>query len=199
MDLHRLEKFATRHFVRWSVTLVLLSWTVLVAATAFLTTVDIATKFVDAFFKIAAVIVGAMWVLNRYFTMRSDVLQLRVDPLVEFVRPAPGDAEGIIVLCRLDIVNTSKTLTSEFAQVLTIEALTVIQDVVSYQSLGRWPPDGSHPRAPIEPGSWSAISVALPVPAELSAVRVHLDLTFNSGARYTWHRHFVVIVPNNSM
>lgn len=48
--------------------------------------IDTLPKFVDSVFKTVAVLVAAVWSLNRYYASRADVNQLRVDADVTVVR-----------------------------------------------------------------------------------------------------------------
>lgn len=188
MHLAKLEQLFTRHFL--SVTLVTLTVAWLGFASIIIIGGDLArvATIIDGAFKIAGVIVVTSWALNRYFMARTDVLQLRVDPAVEFVGGA--DEERMLVL-RLDIVNTSRSLTPAFTEMLEVESVAREGTAVRYTPLFRWPTTGAHPAPPIEPGSWSAIDVAIPTPVATRVVRLYVELAFESGAGWTWHRHFV--------
>jgi|GEM_PF-6289086 len=190
MRTKSLERLLTQRFLPTVLILLIAGWsTFAVVVVIGGVTADTAAKVVDATFKIAAVLAGTAWTLNRYFTARTDELQLRVDSVVDFV---PADEGGVsMFVCRLDIVNTGKALTSAFGELIEIESATASKDNVAYESLMRWPAAGLHMVAPIEPGSWSALSFAVPLPRSGRVVRAFLELHFDDGKQWTWHRHFV--------
>jgi hypothetical protein len=183
------EHWLTRRFLLTISILLLVSWGIFALVVLKGTTVEVAAKVVDAIFKIAAVVVGGAWTLNRYFTARTDELQLCVDAVVDFVSP---DSEGDgMFICRLDVVNTGKALTPAFGEFIAIESATVDHNDVVYKPLMRWPDRGFHPSGPIEPGSWSALSFAIPLMRSTKVVRIYLELHFEGGKAWNWHRHFV--------
>jgi len=184
-----LERLLTRQFLPAVFLLLVIGWAAFAVVVGSGVTVDTAAKVVDATFKIAAVLAGTAWTLNRYFTSRTDELQLRVDAAADFV-PADGDEVAMFV-CRLDIINTGKALTPKFSELIEIESATAGKDDVGYVSLMRWPAEGLHPTQPIEPGSWSALSFAVPLVRSNKVVRVYLELHFEGRKQWTWHRHFV--------
>ncbi len=151
------------------------------------------TNFVDATFKAVALIVGAIWALNRYYTTRTDVSQLRVDsditciPAARFGNMA---ANYSLLIYRLDIVNTGKTLIGRFGEYVEIQAVNPTSSTVDYVLVGRWPSDGLHPGGPIEPGSWSAINDTISIPAKLQAVRIFVGLDLGDDGAWTWHKTF---------
>lgn len=187
MRIDSLAHAFTRRFLTTTIILLVTSWGAFLTFVLLGTSVDVAAKTVDAIFKIAAVVVGAAWTLNRYFTARTDELQLRVDPVAEFVS---NSLERDMFICRLDIVNTAKALTPAFAEVVEIASAIVHGEEIRYQSIMRWPEEGLHRVAPIEPGSWSALSFATPIEHSVRVVRIFLQLKFDGGKSWTWHRHF---------
>lgn len=198
LQLKSLERIFTRHFLPAVIGSLLIAWTSFAVILTRGSDLDDAAKLVDALFKIAAVIVGTGWALNRYFMARTDALQLRVDPVVDVVQPdSVGEVVGLFV-CRLDIVNTGRVLTPPFRDALTISEVKPRGAEVDYEPRFRWPEEGMHPGAPIEPGSWSAISVAVPFPHKVAVFHVHLQIEFEGGARWTWHRHFVQTGETNA-
>jgi hypothetical protein len=192
MYFRKLETLATRYVVVTTVLLVVIVCALLAMAVQGLGySVDTVGKVVDAVVKATALVVGGVWALNRYFTQRTDVLQLRVDPLVEFVADTATGSD-LVMLCRLDTVNTGKSLTSPYDVSLLIEGAVPASNPTAYVRIDRWPTTGSHRSGPIEPGSWGAVSMATRVPKTTKFVRVFLELKFDANATWTWHRHFVV-------
>jgi hypothetical protein len=182
-----LERAFTRHFLPVTLGSLALACGAFVTSIALGAPLEPAAKIVDATFKIAAVIVGTGWALNRYFTARTDVLQLRVDPIVELM---PASETDRLLVCRLDIVNTGKSLTPCFSEVLELQAVDIVEGEVTYEAFYRWPARQAHPAGPIEPGSWSALSLAVILPSETRVVQAYLELRFETGDVWTWHRHF---------
>jgi len=151
------------------------------------------TSFVDASFKAVALLVGAVWTLNRLYTTRADTPQLRVDADITCVPSSRfGDAtsEQSLLIYRLDIVNTGKTLIEPFEQFVEIQAVTPTPGSVMYTGLSRWPLQGTHPGGPIEPGSWSAINNAISIPVTVQAVRVFINVVLGNKDGWTWHKTF---------
>jgi hypothetical protein len=110
---------------------------------------DLAT-FADAVVKTGAVIVGALWVLNRHYTSRIDVPQLRVDAEVSVIPPTKFSNEAAnhsLLIYRLDVINTGKTLIPPLEEYLTVHGVTPSSNGVEYLELSRWPPTGTHPTA----------------------------------------------------
>lgn len=188
MPVKRLERLLTQHFLATVSLLVGLGWCAFALVVTTDVTIDTAAKSVDAMFKIAAVVGGTAWSLNRYFTARTDELQLRVDAATDFVT---SGSDAPIFVCRLDIYNTGKALTSGFREFVVIESAISEGEVIVYHPISRWPDSDLHRAAPIEPGSWSALSFAVPLRSRVPVVRVYLELQFDGGKLWTWHRHFV--------
>ena len=44
-----------------------------------ITNIDTLATFIDAVFKVIALLIGALWALNRYYSTREDAIQIRVD------------------------------------------------------------------------------------------------------------------------
>jgi hypothetical protein len=155
---------------------------------------DSLSKFIDVVFKVLAVVIGALWTLNRHLVSRTDAPQIRVDHDVKVVRANPSRtaASGALLLYRFDVVNTGKTLIRPLEQVLQIHALEPAHGEVTYRQLVRWPAAGTHPSGGIEPGSWSAISSAIAVDASILAVHAHLELRLGPVRLWTWHKTFDV-------
>jgi hypothetical protein len=192
MKLKSLEGLSTRHFMTTSLALLVLGWTVFLITISRGLNIDSATKVTDALFKIAAVVIGTLWALNRHFAGRTDALQLRVDSTIDVVNAGElgGDSHVGMLFCRLDIVNTGKTLTPALTEFLEIDSVLIENDALKYQPIWRWPTTGSHPSGPIEPGSWSAISVGCPLQNDVRAVQIYIELQFENGEMWTWHRYF---------
>lgn len=158
-----------------------------------LTDVDTLATFVDAVFKTVALFVGAIWALNRYFTERTDVTQLRVDSDVSIIRDKEfegDDCNLALLIYRLDVVNTGTSLIPDYNQYLEIDAVHPSAEGIQYKHLSRWPPIGLHPGGPIEPDSWSAINDAISIPADVKAVRLYLELQLSENNTWTWHKTF---------
>lgn len=181
-----LERLFTRQFMLAIIGSLVIAFGGSFGAVALGASLATVSAVVDTSFKIAAVIVGTAWALNRYFTSRVDVLQLRVDSVVELM----SASDQRLFVCRLDIVNTGKSLTSPFAQVLELQSLVLRDGVVEYETFHRWPEECQHPGSPIEPGSWSAVSIAVVLPPAVDVIQVYLELEFEGGDLWTWHRHY---------
>ncbi|AHG93243.1 hypothetical protein J421_5708 (plasmid) [Gemmatirosa kalamazoonensis] len=169
-------------------------------------TLDQVEKAADALVKGAAIIVGALWSLNRYFVARTDYPQLRVTLDVDSI-PADGSLPGSaskhpgavaptpshgLLAYRLDVLNTGKILLPVHALYVDIHAVTVDGATVSYEPLYRWPEHGAHPSAPIEPGAWTGISDAIPCPLDVRAIRVFVEVFLHQRPSWTWHRIVVI-------
>jgi hypothetical protein len=143
----------------------------------------------DTLLKALAILVGAMWSLNRYFTTRTDYPQLRVEMTLDSLPSIFGDADNGLLSCRLNIVNTSKVLLPIVGYRVEISNVLVHQNEVLYERLNEWPGTGAmHSAAPIEPNSWAAISIAFACPKDVRAVRTFLEVQLENGASWTWHR-----------
>jgi hypothetical protein len=196
MQLRSFERAFTQHFLPVTLGSLAVALGIFFATIVVGASLDAAAKIVDASFKIAAVVVGTAWALNRYFTARTDVLQLRVEPVVEIMS---GSDNVWLFVCRLDIVNTGKSLTPAFTAVLELLSVGVGAGEVSYQSFHRWPDQEAHPVGPIEPGSWSAVSIAVVLPRDTRVVQTYLELHFETGNVWTWHRHFSAIAAGDTV
>jgi hypothetical protein len=158
----------------------------------FTTLTNLAT-FTDAVVKTIAVIVGALWVLNRHYTSRVDVPQLRVDadvsaiPSHKFQNQA---ANHSLLIFRLDVVNTGKILIPPSQQYLEIHGVVPTEDGVQHILLSRWPSEGTHPSGQIEPGSWNAINNAISIPSSVQAVRFYISIQWSKSGLWTWHKTF---------
>ncbi len=187
VQLSRLERPLTKYFVVVTAGAVVIAWAGIVAVLISGATVDKVTKLVDVAFKVAAVIVASCWALNRYFTARTDALQLRIDPTVEFV----DDPEmQHLLICRLDVVNTGRALLPSFQETLKLQSVRIEGAELTYDPFFNWPEAGFHSAGSIEPGSSSAVSVAVPLARKVRVVQAYLELRFADGSAYTWHRHF---------
>ncbi len=153
-------------------------------------TLDALSKATDSLLKAIAIIVGALWSLNRYYTTRTDYPQLRVDLTHDLVPSASLGDEAVFGLLsyRLDIVNTGKTLLPVTGFRVELSNVLIHNKRVAYELLHRWPDAGFHPGSPIEPGSWGAISDAVPCPQDVRAIKVFLDIELDKRGSWTWHR-----------
>ena len=191
MQIRALERIFTLHFLAVAFGGLALACAMFFAAAASGVSLHVLATITDVFFKLAAVIFGSSWALNRYFTARTDVLQIRVDPTIE-IMTAPTKER--LFVCRLDIVNTGKALTSAFDESLEFYSVEVENGEITYRVFHTWPEQHPHPVDPIEPGAWSAVSTAVLMPQEARIVQVYLALRFETGELWTWHRHFAATI-----
>jgi len=190
--LRFLEVIATKYLVLTVVVIIAIivgSFAIVLAYR--LTDVSTLATFVDAVFKTVAISVGCVWALNRYFVSRTDVVQLRVDSDISVVRATEFKSnKHSLLIYRLDVVNTGKSLIPAYSQCLEIESVSPSPEGINYQSLYRWPLEGLHEGGPIEPNSWSAINDATSVPADVKAVRFYLEIHLSKDNVWTWHKTF---------
>ena len=159
-----------------------------------LATIDLLAKGVDILLKVVGSVVAAAWALNRYFILRTDDLQLRVDAAVDIGKAGSFEATpGLgLLLVRLDIVNTGKALVPPFHQCLVVDEIYPDYRGLAEKRLSRWPEIGLHPGGSIEPGSWSAINFTLPIAESARVVRILLEIYIDNQLEWTWHRNFPV-------
>jgi len=148
--------------------------------------------FADIALKVAALLVGGLWALNRYFVQRTDAIQIRVDPSVNYLRLPTQDSEertspGLLIY-RLEVVNTGKSFIPAYKQFVQLSAVRLHEHGLSLEPLHRWPEIGFHEGGPIEPGSWSAIDDAISVSQDLVAMQLYLEVHLSGGQVWTWHR-----------
>jgi hypothetical protein len=193
-DAQFLKNIATKYLVL--TVLVITGITIAVFATIlYLGLLDVVTlaHFVDAVFKTVAILVSSIWALNRYFVTRADAPQIRIDTEINLI-PASEFEDTIsnngLLIYRLDVVNTGKTLIAPEGQFLEISAVAPAGNEVEYPILDRWPPEGFNPGRSIEPGSWSAINDAMIVPSTVKAVRFYLEIRLSEGRSWSWHKTF---------
>jgi hypothetical protein len=156
---------------------------------------DRLSKLMDVILKSLALIAGLLWAGNRYFVLRTDMPQLRVDADVKLVRNVPtlgSEGQPALLIYRLDIVNTGKTLLHLLNEHVEIDAVYAGMEECRYECLYRWPVEGEHPGGLIEPGSWSAINDVLSCSSVIQVVRVYIKLQLAGGDDWTWHRTFAV-------
>ena len=155
------------------------------------TTLDQFAKYVDAIAKTLGLLAALVWALNRYYVYRTDFDQFRIDAdVVLCAFPEKGDMSGNLLIYRLDIVNTGKTLLADYDLAVSLEALEPEINSVSARLLHRWPQTGYHIGSPVEPGSWSAVNDAIRVPASTRVVRVFVDVRLDRDSSWTWHKTF---------
>src|SRR5260221_4344076 len=192
--MHRfriLEAVATRFLgIAAVISIVLVVATYSVIVGRHLTNVDAMAKFTDAVFKTAALLLGALWAINRYFVERTDAPQFRVDCDVSMVHGSSRN--DALLIFRLDLVNTGKTRIAKYNQFTSIEAVEAKHQKVEYETLYRWPTSGLHSGAAIEPGSWAAINAEVACSSTVKAVRVFLQVESSDDDRWTWHKTFDV-------
>ena len=153
------------------------------------TDVKTLATFVDALFKASALLIGALWALNRYFVNRMDATQMKVVPHVEFM-PAIGKDNGL-VLFHLEILNTGSILIGPYEQFLELSLVRRIDGELSIDVWQRWPEAGFDESGPIEPKSLAAIDDAVSLPSNTVAAKLYLQMHLNDGNRWTWHRTFM--------
>ncbi len=152
------------------------------------------STYADIITKISATTLAGLWALNRYYVYRTDAPQLRVDAVID---SAAAETFGVtaragLLTYRLDLVNTGRTLLSGYAQRLTVTAVEISGDDLVEHVLHTWPNEGHHPVPDIEPGSWSAVNAAIPLPDGTAAVRLLLDVVKAGSAGWTWHRTWIL-------
>ena len=193
-QLRTLEVLTTKYFV---VLVLLIIAITIVSFYIFLarqiTDVETLATFVDAVFKTVAILVGALWALNRYFISRVDIPQLRVETDVSLIPTSEfkgNETEYGLLVYRLDITNTGNTLIAPYHQYLIVHALSPSSEGVKYEQLYRWPDEGVHPGGPIEPKSWAAINDEVSVLSTVRAVHMYLELQLEGSNTWTWHKTF---------
>jgi hypothetical protein len=149
------------------------------------------SKFADAVFKTGALLVGALWALNRYYVQRTDETQFRVDSDVSMVQ-VPGSQDHNLLIFRLDLVNTGKTQIGQYMQFVEVHTVGLTQGVVKLEPLFRWPDAGWHPAGSIEPGSWGAINIETGCPSATTAIRLFLAVALSEEKQWTWHKTFAL-------
>lgn len=188
-----IEVLSTRHLVASTVALLLfVAGLICLVLVRGVVSLENLTSIVDLTLKVVAGIIGAAWALNRYFTTRVDALQIRVDADVDAV-PAGNfkEAPGLgLLIARLDVVNTGKTLLKRMDQFLILTELCPSEEGVKERILLRWPVQGTHPVGPIEPGSWSATNFAQPISSTTVAIRLYTELHIEGRPAWTWHKTF---------
>jgi len=163
------------------------------------TDVDKLSKFVDALFKAIAILVGAIWTLNRFYIKRTDANQFKVDSEVSVIRDKQfigKNSELALFIYRLDVINTGSSLIPLYNQFLEIESVTPSEGGVQYQPLYRWPSIGLHPGGNIEPNSWSAINDSISIPSNVKAIRLYLEIHLSETDIWTWHKTFDLSMEN---
>ena len=193
MSLRVLERLTTRHLVLSTSIFIAVVLTCVVSVLVLAPSgLDKMGKVVDVVLKSTAAIIGGAWALNRYFTTRTDELQLRVDSDVQAISAGSfkETADLGMLIARLDIVNTGKALLPEFEQRIIVNDVRPTTEGIKSDTLYTWPEKGLHPGGPIEPGSWSAINFAHTIPASTLAVQVYLEIYMNDSLNWTWHKTF---------
>lgn len=163
-------------------------------------TLDHLSKLTDTLLKALAVLVGALWSLNRYFTTRTDQPQLRVEVTIDSAGSECFGQDAVfgILAYRLDINNTGKVLLPVTGHRVEVAKVLVNGDRVLYERLHESPAGGGlHPSGPIEPGSWRGISDAIACPNDVRAVRIFLEIHLEKEGIWTWHRILTVIPANH--
>ena len=189
-------ELATTKYLILTVCLVFSSVMLLLVITLFVKAIDsqAVNTFVDSLLKATALIGGSAWALNRYFTGRTDAPQLRVEPTLSLI-PAKRfskDRPGSLLIYRLDILNTGRTLLIVEGQFVEVSAVVADSESVNYavKSIYRWPADGYHPGPQIEPSSWSAVTDAIPIESDVQVVQLYLEILSKNKVAWNWHRFF---------
>ncbi len=145
----------------------------------------------DSVLKILAIIMGSAWAVNRYFVERVDVPQFRVEIETSLVPASAIDPKAsgkTLLIYRLDLINTGKSVIRKYRQYLAIERVSIDEQAVVHDELHRWPELGLHLGGSAEPGSWSAVNDAIIIPQEVAVVRFYLETHLASGQVWTWHK-----------
>jgi len=191
-----LEAATTKYLVVTFFSLLLLTVGAFALILAFrVTDLDRLTKFVDALFKTMAVLLGLIWTINRYYIGRTDTTRLRVDSEVSTVSYDESDAKKsdlALLIFRLDVINIGTVLIPPYQQRLEVSSVDLTHRGATYTSLYRWPESGTHEGGPIEPNAWAAISNAVPIPANVRAVRFYIECQLSADNTWTWHKTFDV-------
>jgi hypothetical protein len=161
-----------------------------VALSKRLITLETLSKATDSLLKGLAIMIGALWTLNRYFATRTDYPQLKVEMATDLI---PSDLLGKnqdqgIFTYRLDVVNTGKVLLPVTGYRVELANVFINNGSIVFEHLHQWPAEGMHQGSPIEPGSWGAISNAIVCPKDVQAIRVFLEIELEGKAQWTWHR-----------
>ena len=193
-SVHAIEAAITKHLLLTILLIVVLtSGTFAIILILKVSSVSALSSFVDAVFKVVAVIVAAIWTLNRYYVGRVDVSQLRVDAEVSVISASEfeGNSLGLsLLIYRIEVVNTGKSLIPRSSQFLEIESVIPTITGSVYEPIFRWPSDGLHPAGPIEPASWAAINNSIPIPKQVKAIRLFLEVHLPDDNLWTWHKTF---------
>jgi hypothetical protein len=186
-----LETIVVRRFLQ---IVTLLSGSIVVAVCVALSkgliTLETLSLATDSLLKGLAVIIGALWTLNRYFATRTDYPQLKVEMATDLIPSSllgKNQGHGIFTY-RLDVVNTGKVLLPVTGYSVELSSVFLNNGSIDFEQLYQWPAEGMHPGSPIEPGSWGAISNAIACPKHVQAIRVFLEIELEGKARWTWHR-----------
>jgi hypothetical protein len=155
---------------------------------------DVLSTFLDLLIKAGAMIGAVAWGLNRYFMGRTDIPQLRVEPFLSTIPPErfPRKSSACsLLLYRLDIMNTGKTLITPKGEFVEIHAIVPeAGGDFKAEPLYRWPREGYREGNPIEPGSWSAISDMVALSRDIQAIRLYVEIAITDESKWTWHRIF---------
>ncbi len=153
-----------------------------------------ANRAIDPVIKLLALLVGASWALNRFFVNRTDAQHVRIECVVDSVRGSAEEARPSLLLYRIEVVNTGKVLLHDY----TIEVKVASVSARGGEPGAHYEPlddVGRHPGGDIEPGSWSAVSKAAVIPADVQAVRIWVEVVSQSGPSWTWHGSRVLDHP----
>lgn len=151
------------------------------------------STFVDMAFKTVAVLVGAIWALNRYFVGRLDLPQLRVDADIQVVPTKSGTNDPLdvtLLIFRLDVVNTGKTLITGYNQYVEVTAVTPSARGIQHKLL--YNHSSPNVRLHIEPGSWAAVNDELVIPGNVKVVRLYHSVQLSEDEASTWHKTFAI-------
>ncbi len=190
-----LQSLVTRHLVVTVFAMVIVvNLTAAVVLKLQWITLDQFAKYVDAVVKTTALLAGSAWALNRYYVHRTDLEQFRIEAdVTKCSFPEESEEYMNLLIYRLDIINTGNVLFDGYSEAVLIESVEPGVDGVKMLPLHRWPTIGYHPGSPIEPGSWAAINDSICIPASTKVVRIFVDIQYNDGRNWTWHKTFSLL------
>jgi len=156
-----------------------------------LTNLENLATFVDATIKVIALLVGAIWVLNRIYITREESSHIGVDADITCVPSKRFQDSGYSLLVyRIDIINKGKILIEPFQHFIEIHSIDINKGEIIYTKIYRWPENGVHESGPIEPNSWSAVNDAIAIPNNVQAIRVFVHVKLRKEGNWTWHKTF---------
>jgi hypothetical protein len=143
--------------------------------------------FVDTILKCLAVILGAVWFLNRYFAERKDVPKFEIQLDFESISLV---SKRRMLIYRFDLLNKSNVLFKDYKYSLRIDGFSEKESKVICENLLRIPESNYNEGLPIEPNSWTAINNELIIDNKIVAVRFFYELNKIDKTIFTWHKTY---------